>query len=301
MKRVLNIKKADLENYLKQGLSSSQIAKIYNSNFGTICNYVREYGLVDLYSKKNRNPYLFKTIDTKEKAYLLGFIIADATIINKKITVSIALKDKKLAELLASIVDANIIIDLETNIKQRKFPNIRFTRSIGDISKFVGNEKKNERNVPIIRKDLEQYLVRGIFDADGCITWGYRKDRNRLWHKVSFTSSYNILLSVQKILYRQNISTIIRQKQNEKCFVLEFANKKDIIKFYNYLYNDKEFIPLMRKFERYNALRLELGENEETIFKDTISCQAVSHETEGVETTGGKMGSLNNQRECPSL
>ena len=95
MKRVLNIKKADLENYLKQGLSSSQIAKIYNSSFGTICNYVREYGLADLYSKKNRNPYLFKTIDTKEKAYLLGFIIADATIINKKITVSIALKSTK--------------------------------------------------------------------------------------------------------------------------------------------------------------------------------------------------------------
>ena len=42
--------------------------------------------------------------------------------------------------------------------------------------------------------------------------------------------------------------------------MLEFANKRDVIKFYNLVYSDKEFIILRRK---YNALRLELEENGE--------------------------------------
>ena len=58
---------------------------------------------------------------------------------------------------------------------------------------------------------------------------------------------------------------------------------------------------LKRKYKKYNALRLELGEFGETIKDDTIPSRADDHSSEGVETTGGKMGSLNNQQEPPSL
>ena len=49
------------------------------------------------------------------------------------------------------------------------------------------------------------------------------------------------------------------------------------------------------------ALRLELDEFGETILRDTIPSLALDHSNEGVETTGGKLGSLNNQLEHPSL
>ena len=137
-------------------------------------------------------------------------------------------------------------------------------------------------------------MIRGIFDADGCITWGYRKDRNRIWHKVSFTSSLGILTSVQKVLYKIGISTIVRPKANEDCYVLEFTNKKDILKFYNYLYADDSFIPLKRKFDNYNALRLELGELSENTNCTILSC-ATDLSVESAETTGELNGTLNNQ------
>ena len=110
-------------------------------------------------------------------------------------------------------------------------------------------------------------MLQGFFDGDGCITWGYRKDRNRLWHKVSFTSSFSILEGLQQYLFKQGITTKVRPKSNENCGVLEFANKKDIIKFYNLVYSDKDFIILRRKYIKYNALRLELEENGETTKK----------------------------------
>ena len=67
------------------------------------------------------------------------------------------------------------------------------------------------------------------------------------------------------------------------------------------MYQNETFVVLRRKFEKYNALRLELGEFGETIQQNTIPSQADDHLSEGVETTGGKKGSLNNQQECPSL
>ena len=60
------------------------------------------------------------------------------------------------------------------------------------------------------------------------------------------------------------------------------------------MYGDEDLIILHRKFDKYNALRLELGEFDETT-KSTTSSLANDHSLEGVETTGEKKASLNNQ------
>ena len=109
---------------------------------------------------------------------------------------------------------------------------------------------------------MERYLLLGFFDADGCITWGRRKDRNRIWQKVSFTSQLHLLEGVQKMLYSNiGISSTIRPKSDEECYIIEISNKEDVLKFINYIYpeNDK-FIILQRKYLKANALRLELEE-----------------------------------------
>ena len=103
----------------------------------------------------------------------------------------------------------------------------------------------------------------GAFDADGCITWGRRKDKNRIWHKISFTTSLKIASGIQMFLIKElNISTTIHPKSNSECYVIEFANKIDIYKFLDYLYQD-DFIVMKRKYNKANALRLELEENGE--------------------------------------
>lgn len=248
----------------------------------------------ELYSKPKYDVFTLDIIDSKELAYMLGFIIADADINNEIVEISIKLSDYELSDLFSTILGSKNRIDNTFVRDKRRFPRIRIVRKIKGINKFIGGDKKKDRNVPIISRNLEVYMIRGIFDADGCITWGFRKDRNRLWHKVSFTSSLGILTSVQKVLYKIGISTIVRPKANEDCFVLEFANKEDIMKFYNYLYADTSFIPLKRKFDNYNALRLELGEIRETTNSTTLS-SATDLSVECAETTGELNGTLNNQ------
>lgn len=294
MNRVCNISKELLENFLKEGKTTREIGLILGVANTTISRYIRNYNLNNLYSKPKYLPYHLTKIDSKELAYMLGFIIADSSINNEIVEISVAINDSELMDLFLPLLGIKSFEDLTLVKEKRRFPRIRLVRKIVGINKFIGGNKKKDRNVPIIQKDLEVYLIRGIFDADGCITWGYRKDRNRIWHKVSFTSSLGILTSVQKVLYKIGISTIVRPKANKDCYVLEFANKKDILKFYNYLYADDSFIPLKRKFDNYNALRLELGELSENTNCTILSC-ATDLSVESAETTGELNGTLNNQ------
>lgn len=294
MNRVCNISKELLENFLKEGKTTREIALELGVASTTISRYIRNYSISNLYKKPKYLPYHLTKIDSKELAYMLGFIIADSSINNEVVEISTAINDSEPMELFSSLLGINPFKDLTLIKEKKRFPRIRLVRKIVGINKFIGGDKKKDRNVPIIQRDLEVYLVRGIFDADGCITWGYRKDRNRIWHKVCFTSSLGILTSIQKILYKIGISTIVRPKTNEDCYVLEFSNKEDILKFYNYLYADESFIPLKRKFNNYNALRLELGELSENTNCTTLSC-ATDLSVESAETTGELNGTLNNQ------
>lgn len=294
MNRVCNISRELLENFLKEGKTTREIGLILGVANTTISRYIRNYGLNNLYKKPKYLPYHLTKIDSKEVAYMLGFIIADSSINNEVVEISVAIKDSELIELFSLLLGINPRKDLTLIPEKGRFPRIRLVRKITGINKFIGGDKKRYRNVPIIQRDLEVYLIRGIFDADGSITWGHRKDRNRIWHKVSFTSSLGILTSIQKVLYKIGISTIVRPKANEDCYVLEFANKEDILKFYNYLYADESFIPLKRKFDNYNALRLELGELSENTNCTILSC-ATDLSVESAETTGELNGTLNNQ------
>lgn len=234
----------------------------------------------------NKTGILLGTIDSKELAYMIGFICADGGINNRNIVeFGVKLEDKEILDFLSKLLLTEVNIDNTFNRETRRFPRARFSRKILDILRYVKSPLKNDRILPIISPELEKYLVLGFFDADGCITWGRRKDRNRIWQKVSFTSSYKMLCILQRILYKLHISTSIKPKKNENTFVLEFSSKEDVLKFGNWLYEDS-FIVLKRKFNNFYALRLELDKFGETTYKSTIPSQAEGTLSEGVETSG---------------
>lgn len=207
-------------------------------------------------------------IDNKDIAYMIGFICADSSIsLNNSVELGVKLEDKEILDYLGNILDSKVNIDNVINKKARRFPRARFTKNITDILFFIKSRLKNDRILPIVSNDLEKYLLLGFFDGDGCITWGKRKDRNRIWQKVSFTSSLKMLIHVQKILQKINISTIIRPKKDENTYVLEFSSKNEVLFFGNWLYDNDNFVVLRRKFNNFNALRLELDKFGETTIK----------------------------------
>jgi len=210
-----------------------------------------------------KNISEFKSIRSKETAYITGFILADGYITNDTVSLCTSNRDVCIHEYISDYIGSNYQTSDKMVKSQRLFPRARTSISnrefVKHINKHVGGCRKPDRNVPIIPVELERYMILGIFDADGCITWGRRKDRDRVWHKISFTSQYNILLGVQKILIKIGISNAIRPKKGEDCYVLEFSSRCDVLKFIEYIYSD-DFVVLNRKHDKAVALRLELDE-----------------------------------------
>lgn len=258
--------KKELQEYLENGLSTRDIEKIVGLNHRTISYWISKYGLNDFQKYKKNHPFRFEKIDSKEKAYALGFILADGSISNEMCEISIAVSDKEVLEFISSVVNGNVTYDYTYDKKARRFPRARLSKKIPDINKFIGGDRKSNRHYPIVKNDLERYLLQGVFEADGCITWGYRKDKNRLWCRFSVKSSYKILEGLQKVLLKKvNVGTIIHPVRNENCYVIEVSGRDEVKKILDFIYPDNSFIVLKRKYLKQKALRLELGENEENL------------------------------------
>lgn len=262
------INKEDLKKYLELGMSSRDIEKVTGIKYYNILTLIEKYELNN-YNKYQKPSYkdvhYFNKINTKEKAYILGFFLGDGCIDKEdKFEINIMLEDKEVADFIALELGCNLSIDKILNKNQRRFPNVGIKIGnnilVRDLKMLFGGRLKEERHIPIISKSLEKYLLQGFFDAEGCITWGYRKDRNRIWQKISFTSQYKMLEGIQNILLKNNIATKIHPKSKEKCYVMEFASKDKVLEFINWLYPNDEFIILHRKYNKAQALRLELGE-----------------------------------------
>lgn len=260
--------KETLKKYLEEGLSNKQIAKITNKGKSTVGYWVNKYGLNE-YLKYNKPEYsdinYFSKIDTREKAYILGMLLGDSCLTDDSMTISLSLKDTEILEFIKSEINCNIRNSYILDKKRKIFPNT--TISIGnktiinDLKKLFGGNLKESRHIPIIPQKFERYLLQGFFDAEGCVTWGKRKDRDKVWQKISFTSQYRMLEGIQNILYKNGIPAKLKPKSdNSNCFVIEFSNKKSVLEFLDIIYPNDDFIVLKRKYEKAQALRLELGE-----------------------------------------
>lgn len=254
------MEKEQLKQYLIEGKSTRIIAPLVGLGKSTVAYYIHKWELEE-FMKYKKPVYTidFNKIDTPEKAYIIGYFLADGYLNEDHLEFGCSIEDKEILEYISKITGSNLVEDWTMDVKKRRFPRARI--SIGNKNILIDFLKhcsaKEEKHIPIISKSLRRFLVLGFFDGDGCITWGYRKDRSRLWHKISFTSSYRVLEGIQDILLKDlSIASKIKPKKDENCFVLEFANKSDVEKFLNYIYPSPDFIVLKRKYKKANALRL---------------------------------------------
>lgn len=260
--------KNTLKNYLEDGLTHREIDTLVGKGKSTIGYWINQHDLKDSQQYKKpiyRDVDYFNKIDTKEKAYILGFILGDGCIGEKDVDITIALSDIEILEFIKSELNCNINISKALNKKKKQYPNasihIGNKTILRDLIRLSGGYNKEDRHIPFVSPKYERYLLQGFFDAEGCITWGRRKDRNRIWQKISFTSQYKMLEGIQNILYKKGIASKIKPKSDSsKCFVIEFANKNDVLAFLDIIYPNDEFIVLKRKYKNAQALRLELGE-----------------------------------------
>ena len=221
-----------IEHLHNEGKNALEISKILNFKYSQpVYNYFKKKGWPNLekgkyihYTKYVVDSTFFNVIDTEEKAYILGFICSDGHIDAKNYRLTISLKDSDYA-LLEAI---RRCMDSTHPIKR----HIKFNK---DIMKYVPEY-------------LVRHFLRGYFDGDGSVTWGkHYSSGNKYLIQVAGNEDF-LLESFQK--HFPSNCGLYKYKTSKQCYVWKLADKKKVLEFLNYIYNDAK-IYLDRKYKIY--------------------------------------------------
>ena len=241
--------------YVDQGMRTGEIAKFYGCWPTTVVNHLKRWGVP---INKNRHNAIYKIqsdffnkIDTEEKAYFLGLLLADGHLTDTNhlmLTMSdidIMLKYKK-----ALNTDHKITIDRYGNYQLNVC-----CKEIGDALRNAGfNRHKSydfdiSSTLAVVPDHLLHHFVRGMFDGDGSIRiYKYDYVKNPQFH-FGYTGLKNVVDFVYNYL---GLHTKI-VKESDLTYTCVTSCRQTIREIYDKLYKDAT-IYIVRK--RYTFLQI---------------------------------------------
>lgn len=230
-------------------LSINKIYKILNINK---IKLNRKY-------KYSVNENYFSKIDSYEKAYILGFILADGHNNIKRHTLEIVLhkKDLDILEKIKINMESNnkILFTNYHNSHQAKLSIINKKISNDLLKLGIIPNKTYTAKLPIIPKKFYRPLILGIFDGDGSLCINKKQyDRGYL----SITGTYEIIHGISSFLKKEcNVNCHINQRYKERDnnnYNLNLCGNNVVMRVLNWLYFDSKIF-LDRKHNRYLELK----------------------------------------------
>ena len=237
------------------GETSIEIAADYNLCDNSIRKVLREQGIIIRKAKRrsivNRHDF-FKEIDSVEKAYFLGWMISDGSIVQQRggredvISLEIHRDDMYILELFADSIEcAHGSIG---TFEKRNHSHLRFaSREMSeDLSKYgVVPRKTRITYLPRVSDDLMPHLIRGIFDGDGTITI----DKYGVAH-IAFYGSERLCNDISSYLH-DTIGVNMNKVSKSTCYHVWWGGKTPVKAIGNYLYKDCGKYYLPRKFDKF--------------------------------------------------
>lgn len=224
-----------------------------------ITRYAKKFNIYTRkYTRENVNTVdedYFKTIDTEEKAYWLGFFMADGNMYiyeDGKMQFSIKIKDSDYEHLVkfknAVKFSGKITRKYSTRKETKcyyseiKIYNKNFCNNL--IKHGIVPQKTGKEQMPkTVPNDLKQHFIRGFLDGDGTIS----KNVSMCCSKIDILQDIKDYLSTKEIntkIYSYNIYTI------------NTTNKIMTYKLLKFLYKDAN-IYLDRKYKKATIIMLE--------------------------------------------
>lgn len=242
------------------------ILKLYN---------LKERSKIEFPNNRNRNKTrrykydqtFFNHIDTQEKAYFLGFILADGHVSDSGLEISISEIDSHILYEFIKCIGGNNKI--KHGKKFNKIQNVYWeycrlhltSIDIRDALNKLGLYKNKTYNIsiPHISIELQSHFWRGVFDGDGWVSkyqWDSKKlikttNTIKVYKRTSFEfgvcGHYNTICALNNFLIQNHIKAGIGK--HSSIFRLRISNK-DRIKFIKLLYNNaSEGLYLIRKYK----------------------------------------------------
>lgn len=229
---------------------------------------------------KSINHSFFKHIDTEEKAYILGFYIADGCVVIDKKTnahnfsITISLLDLEILEKIKMCICPNIRINYTEErinnfgIKTNTMCRLSFNSNelVNDLNNYGLGERKTylkKTITNIVPESLMFHFIRGYFDGDGCISYSNTNKKHILrsgieTEYVNNRFKFGIISKDESILseikyFLETYSLKVNDSVNRGCNTIAISNISDIIKIYKLLYSDAT-IYMKRKYDKFNEI-----------------------------------------------
>jgi hypothetical protein len=266
-----------LENKFREGLTPHQISKLLRIDIRTVLKYMEIYGLSHLRPKRailgpNPNPNwncdFFENIDSEDKAYWLGFLMADGCVttvggmIPNVVVLLLAEKDKEQIVKWHQAINSDHNIQTYSNVcwqkssRGEKLDATNYKRCVSQhysrkmcsdlIRLGCTPRKSNTLKFPNLPPHLIHHFIRGYFDGDGSISWEIRGTQP----KIDFCGTKQFLEGVK---YHLEVKPKIHDYKHSKAFALRIGGKRQVKRIAEYLYFDATVF-MVRKRERFNPL-----------------------------------------------
>ena len=244
----------------KQGMYAKDVGNAMNIKEGTIDLWINKAGISRHRGPKSKigREDFFDKIDNEEKAYYLGWLMADGCmdITNGQYSIKIAVVeyDREIIDNFLRAIKANYTPSVTKSNKgcnNRVYVSITSRYMCEALLKFgIHPHKSGTEIIPDgVPEELMHHFIRGFFDGDGITNYSNNGKRKR----TGFIATMNVLSGIQK-----------RLGTNQKCH--HPANTRKEVEIYyflggiefsrklrKYIYKDAT-VYLTRKKERLNLI-----------------------------------------------
>ena len=223
--------------------------------------------------KYSLNENYFECLDSKDKAYFLGFIYADGFITKRSSgqnILGITLAESEPLDKFKKYIDCNKPIGIykKTNSYSNKSVEHKLAlisdKLVSDIEKLgVIEQKTLVLTFPELPKELIPHFIRGYFDGDGSVF--IHKDshlkeiRNYLGINICGTKEFLEGLVKNLDFLDENPCIYKEERRETNCWNLKFASNVRSLNLYHYMYKDCDDLYLSRKREIFENFIKERG------------------------------------------
>ena len=200
------------------------------------------------------NRHIFDNIDNPEKAYWLGFIVADGYLNDDKNMLRIKLgdKDKSHLEKFIKFLEGDLSMlksEIHNTTGNTQWYVSTYAPQIHDALKNLNVEqgKSGKEKIPPIKEKYYRDFIRGLWDGDGFI----RESLNG----IGLVGSYECLSFVQELFQKELGIKPLKIYSHYNTYKIEYrSTKKTIPLIISYLYQDMD-VALDRKMELANQIK----------------------------------------------
>lgn len=248
------------------GATSTALGKQYNVDSETIRVWLKRSGVSMRQSRESLaapiDDHFFDKIDTEQKAYWLGYLVADGCIgkscgTRRSLRLYLANKDRQAVECFAEDIKYGGKLRINKTKAQVGicFNNPFICNAI--INKgYLDWKQGSARLLEHIPHDLVHHFIRGFFDGDGSVSKQNRKGRRKpsynfcfvadKKHKAALTAIRNLLITEVGLSYKEI-------KERNTCLYIGWNGNIQVERFANWLY-DGATRYLIRKKDIFDSL-----------------------------------------------